>query len=98
MPELNRMWWDADPGRCSSGRRVRGPLTAAAMSLKRIGWKWPDPFTFTDDFGVTLNGTSYSPCHMGSLLQAACIRSLERKAMQQIHDGIPLDSHFDHHE
>ena len=97
MPELRRMWWQAQPNACTAWRKVKGPLVAAAMSLRRIGWYWLDPFTFIDDLGTKLNVTMCSPAYIGMVLQEGCLRTLERKAMQKHQDTIPLDEHFEHH-
>ena len=98
MPELRRLWWRAQPNACTAWRKVNGPLAAAAMSLRRIGWSWPEPFTFIDDLGTKLNVTMCSPAYIGMVLQEGCLRTLERKAMQKHQDTIPLDEHFEHHE
>ena len=97
-PKLVESWRQIDPMSCKSWRTCTGPLQAAALSLKRIGWSWSSAFCMGNDLGQEICITDLSPCLLGSMLRAACIRRLERLAMAKYQDTIPLDEGLDHHE
>ncbi len=58
--------------------RVRGPLSATFLTLHRIGWRLDDPFTLTDDLGVTRRILDHSPALWADWAHAAVVRGLER--------------------
>ena len=98
MPQLMQAWHAAEPNSCTAWRASRGPIAAAALAFKRIGWRWEAPFTMINDFEQTVNITDMAPALMGTLLHEACIRSLERRMMTKFQDTIPLNEGFEHHE
>ena len=44
---------------------VRGPIGAAALCMKRIGWTFVHPFLVRTDSGVELALTAVSPAMIG---------------------------------
>ena len=58
---LRQMWEDAKPGDVSSWRNAKGPLAAAALSGKRIGWDCSDPFIWITDQQVKHRDVVISP-------------------------------------
>ncbi len=60
-------------------RRIRGPIGAAALTLRRIGWSFTSPFTVTDDRGVEITLTHTTPQLLTDQLTEGVRRSLERQ-------------------
>ncbi len=60
-------------------RNVRGPIGAAALSLRRIGWEFATPFTLIDDRGIELTLTHSTPQLLKDQLVDGVRRSLERQ-------------------
>ena len=61
MPQLRSMWTRALPGKVWQWRDCRGPMSAAVLSARRLGWKCRGPFVLSDRSGVRLSLTSMSP-------------------------------------
>ena len=59
--------------------RVRGPLGAMVLSLKRIGWKVANAFTLVDDRGDNILLTGTSPALVWEQVLAGGKRQLERE-------------------
>ena len=53
----------------SSWRQVRGPIGAAYLSLKRIGWTFSTPFQITDSTGRTFSLTDTAPALLAHFLR-----------------------------
>ncbi len=66
-------------GSTRAWRKVRGPLAAAHLTLRRIGWRFAGPFELTDDRGNEVSLTKSSPSMVKDLLVDGVRRSLERK-------------------
>ena len=64
----------------------------------RMGWIWVTPFIVVSDFDQEASITNYVPCLLGAFVHGACIRALERKAMANHQDIIPLEEGMDHHD
>ena len=60
-------------------RKVRGPMAAAALTAKRIGWQMVSPILFMDDRGIEVRLTDTSPAMMKALLHEGVCRSVERQ-------------------
>ncbi len=58
--------------------RVRGPLGALFLSLRRIGWEMRGPFQVADDCGKVHNLLDHSPAMWSDMIKDAVLRSLER--------------------
>ncbi len=58
---------------------MRGPIGAATLSLKRIGWEVASPFTSIDDRGIELTLTHSTPQLLRDQLVDGVRRSLERQ-------------------
>ena len=91
LPELRRAWEAAverrDPN--LSWSSSRGPVSAAELSLRRMGWQWKEAFIFIDDVGEQVTVTEHSPALIRRFLKLSWQRRMERKAAQslvQIHD------------
>ncbi len=66
--KLARRTWNA----------VRGPMSAAAATLARIGWRFDGPFELVTDQGATITLTLNTPTMVRALLKEGMRRSLER--------------------
>ena len=55
----------------SSWRMTRGPIGAAYLSLRRIGWKWTNPFTFVTDLGAEVMIPRIGPALLNRYLREA---------------------------
>ena len=72
--------WDAGRRRdVTSWPNVRGPVDAARLSLHRLQWSWPTPWTFEADNGVEVDLLTTSPQMLKALLMDAGRRRLERE-------------------
>ena len=80
LPVLRRAWESAAPQACRSWAGVRGPLTAACLSARRLGWEIKGPFVWRDDNGRRLTITNHSPAFLAAEMRAARVRQLERRA------------------
>ena len=75
---------DRDQKKGGQWATVRGPLAAAALSAKRIGWTVLSPISLVDDRGVEIHLTASSPALIKSLLRDGVRRSVERSVAQQV--------------
>ncbi len=71
--------WRSD-GRRREWNQVKGPVGAAILSLHRLGWEMPTPFTVIDDWGEEIPLTKVTPAMLAVLLRDATTRALERYA------------------
>jgi len=55
VEELCSAWTSVQPELCTTWAAVTGPITAAHMSMVRIGWQWSAPMRVVTDLDVTLN-------------------------------------------
>ena len=71
---------------------VRGPVSAAALELRRLGWSWPRADCFVDDRGHEVHLTTVAPARLVALMGASRTRQLEaalgRKA--GVREGVGL--------
>ena len=84
VPELGRL---AGPIMVKAPRtwgEVRGPLGAAVLSLRRIGWVFDNCLTLITDKGVKLPLTSTSPALVAYHAQVAWKRVLARDAARTL--------------
>ncbi len=75
--------WMSD-GRRREWDQVRGPIGAAILSLHRIGWDMPAPFTLRDDRGEDIQLTKVTPAMLAVYLKEATLRTLERYVGSQV--------------
>ena len=64
---------------------VRGPISAAHLTLERLHWTWPSPFQLEDDRGVMYNLAEVSPAAMGLALRASAQWLLGNQLAADIH-------------
>ena len=76
--------------RCSSWRTVRGPLSAAALEVHRLGWAWVEPFKFVDQHGVAIDLVLTSPGRLRELIGQASSQALGAKLGGSVGVG-PVD-------
>ncbi len=72
---------------------VKGPLGAAHLSMKRIGWRFKTPFTVESESGTELALTAISPALLQYHLVTAWKIKLGRTASRAV--GIDLESQED---
>ncbi len=93
VPELGRL---AGPIMVKAPRtwgEVRGPLGAAVLSLRRIGWTFDNSLTLLTDEGVKLPLTSTSPALIAYHAQVAWKRTTARSAARTLgFDGSQVDA------
>ena len=59
---------------------VKGPVSAAYLSLLRLGWSWPEPFKLVDQNGTSRAITNHSPKELGIHVKEAYRCRLEKLA------------------
>ncbi len=79
MPALLAWWRGAEPTRCRRWTDVRGPLSAAALSARRLGWEFVGPLELQDDRGYRVLLSDASPRMVADLLRDGARRQRERK-------------------
>ena len=82
--------------KCFGWRQVRGPISACKLSLARLGWKWPGPFTFVSGDGVEVKLGESSPAAVGKLIYASAIKHLQRKLARECKDSAFEDKIVSH--
>ena len=100
LPVLRQRWSLVSASWPSSWRHVKGPLGAAHLSLKRLGWCWVDAFRIMTDEGILLSFIEHSPKAIRDALRHAVRRGLERDLLKHLCkrgewvglDGGPLKS------
>ena len=71
---LRRRWLEAAPEEVHLWKQVRGPLAAAMMSARRIGWESVEPFVWLTDNGVKLHMAQNAP----KLIEWHVMQSVQR--------------------
>ena len=56
---------------------ARGPISAAALELRRLGWSWPRANLFVDDLGEEVHLHQVPPARLSALMAASRNRQLE---------------------
>lgn len=79
FPELRAMWDAAVPMASTTWGGSRGPITNALLSLQRIGWSWPTPFTLADAQGNVEPIAAISPRLWSTRIRDAVQDMHERK-------------------
>ena len=64
-------------------KEVRGPFSATALTLARLGWSSRDAFTFEDDLGRAICLTTCTPNLVNRLLKEGARRQMERHVAYQ---------------
>ncbi len=88
VPTRAEAMWMSD-GRRRAWKEVKGPVGAMLLSLHRIGWKMPTPFTLVDDWDEEIPLTKVTPALLTVMLRDATFRAVERYA------GAKLAAHDD---
>ena len=86
---IRTAWRNVQPMNTRSWAGVRGPLSACAMSLKRLGWAVPEleaPLVFIDDLRRKLVLTDRSPALLAKDTQASVTRMFERQVANKSRD------------
>ncbi len=81
-PDVSAMlgWWRAaNPTTCKRWADVRGPMAAAVLSARRLGWTFAGPFTLDDDRGCRIVLTQQSPAMVAAELRDGARRQRERR-------------------
>ena len=68
--------------RCWS--QVRGPAGALWLTLRRMGWTWPEPWVFQDCNGVDINLGRLSPVMVKKHLTSAVVADMEKAASRRL--------------
>ena len=63
---------------------ARGPVDAARMTLRRLGWTWPSPFVFSDAEGHRLEVGRHPPVFFERCLKDTVRRQLEMQLASKL--------------
>ncbi len=81
LAEISRLWHAVNPARAMSEHsgnkawdNAKGPIAAMWLSLRRIGWDMPTPFTLTNTDGDDIPLTKVSPKLLAMMLKQAVHR------------------------
>jgi hypothetical protein len=74
---------------------VRGPLGAAYLSLRRIGWAFLTPFQLVTAEGVTINLTDTAPAMVAYRLRLAWDHQRLQGAQRSLHLDASLKVDFE---
>ena len=85
LPELRRIWDGAMDSAPMKWGQVRGPVGAALLSAKRIGWSWHSPFALRDADGTEIKLTEVAPRMFQQRLQFGVRRVLEVQCSANLH-------------
>ena len=83
---LRSYWLNARPQEATTWAKSCGPLQRLVLSLRRINWSAPEPFTWLDDKGMEIRLTQHSPRMVADMMKAAIQRLHERSAASKLHD------------
>ena len=84
LSEISNAWGVVPPMKCKKWSESRGPLSACALSLERIGWKADGPFKLITEDWRELLLTEHSPAAVRAELQQAAKRQLERALANKV--------------
>ena len=76
--------WMANTGTARTWQDVRGPVTAADLTLARLGWTSQGPFTWTDHAGIKLDLLLLAPAMMQKKLAEAHAAQLEADVAKKL--------------
>ena len=79
LPQLLECFAAFDRRRPSTWKHVRGPMAAAWLSLRRVGWQWPSAFTLINEDGVEVVLTKWTPKALQDMLRISLRRKLEER-------------------
>ena len=80
LSQLRGLWVRASPGSVRKWAHCCGPMGAAVLSAKRIGWRLRGPFAAIDRNGRRLNFTQLSP----ALLQKLALRDWQAATEEKL--------------
>ena len=92
LGELIGLWHQARPNDAEKWSKLAGPLQNAALSLKRLGWKWPKPLVMKNDFGETINLEKFFPAMLKWHAKAAVERYHCKRGSQNFAQRIPIEN------
>ena len=95
--ELRNAWRSVNPWGVQRWGDVRGPMGAAAMSAKRVGWNTADPFRWYNEEGTELHLGECSPALIKWHIESSVRRMIERRIATKTKDGA-LEGHRVHLE
>eukprot|EP00972_Heterocapsa_arctica_P019727 2909313-Heterocapsa_arctica.AAC.1 len=87
MPSLGQLaslWRNLCCSLPKTWSQVTSPFGAMWLSLIRLGWSMPDPFTLLDDRGIPLQLLETSPKLVCAHLREAWLRKLAKSAASSI--------------
>ena len=88
LPEMRRLWPAAFPGNVRNWSQAAGPMSAAVMSARRLGWKFSGPFVVVLPTGVRVPLTAVSPALIRRLAEDAWRGKTEQElAKKWLKDG-----------
>ena len=73
-----QLWEQAAAGWPRRWAQAKGPLGAAMLSLRCLGWSWPEPFRVVTDSGATMSLTEFLPKAVEDAVRCAGRRRAER--------------------
>ncbi len=86
LPGIDKLWRAVNPASVikDNGRRrdwgaARGPISAAHLTLHRVGWTMDTAFSVTTDRGDVVSLTKTSPKLLQVMLHEAVVRQLQRQ-------------------
>ena len=86
LGELQRRWRLAQPWAVKDWKKVRGPLGAAVLTFKRLGWqvKEESPLSVISDRGDEIILLEHSPKLFKAMVMESVQRQKERKAAAKL--------------
>ena len=84
LQALADLWKDAQPDGATKWRSSRGPLDAAVLSARRLGWEYQGPFALTNDTGQRIDLKVTPPKLFEQMLDDAVQRGLLAQAPQSL--------------
>ena len=78
LDDLKRLWRRALPGNVRTWGDIRGPMCAAIMSARRLGWRFKGPFDLVMEDGIPLALQEISPAMVERWAQRAWQHRTER--------------------
>ena len=87
LTTLRKHWQGAQCKRPGRWGQVRGPLGAAALTLRRLGWAWNSAFVFTSPQGHQCELTAWAPAAIKKLLVRAEQARQEQRAAANLKEA-----------
>ena len=92
LPQLFEIFNSTASGRAAvKWTQCRGPVSATALELKRLGWTWPAATVFRDDLGHDWDLCKTSPSSLASYLSLSRARQVQAKLAEKVDHRLPVD-------